>query len=167
MFLCLYTFFSLSHRAPQLNSYALTYDQHLARLIEVLFTMCGGVRAVAFVCVSVRSCVRFCTFACACPQVTGFRPLQLTQSFGHRSQCLAVTVEVALGQHGRHQSQDGPQGAAVLAATAPGATRFLERVHAALELDQTLSDAGVLQTGERGSVTRRTLTVKHEAIQTQ
>lgn len=37
----------------QLNSYALTYDRHLADLIEVLFTMCGGVTALAFVCVCV------------------------------------------------------------------------------------------------------------------
>lgn len=81
-------------------------------------------------------------------QVTAFRALQLTQSLGHRSQGLAVTVEVTLGQHGRHQSQDGPQGAALLAAAAPGATRFLERVHATLQLDQTLSDAGVLQKQE-------------------
>lgn len=99
--------------------------------------------------------MRFCTFACASAQVTAFRALQLTQSFGHRSQGLAVTVEVTLGQHGRHQSQDGPQGAALLAAAAPGATRFLERVHATLQLDQTLSDAGVLQTGEHARVTRR------------
>lgn len=37
----------------QLNSYALTYDGHLAGLIEVLFTMCGGVTVLAFVCVCV------------------------------------------------------------------------------------------------------------------
>lgn len=83
---------------PESNSYALTYDQHLARLIEVLFTMCGGVGAAALVR------VRVCFFARlrASPQVTDFCAPQLTQSLGHRSQCLAVTVEVTLGQHGRH-----------------------------------------------------------------
>lgn len=50
--LCSYTQFF--HCAVQLNSYALTYDQHLAGLIEFLFTMCGGVTAVAFVCVCYR-----------------------------------------------------------------------------------------------------------------
>lgn len=42
----------------QLNSYALTYDRHFAGLIEVLFTMCGGVTALAFLCVCV--CLSVC-----------------------------------------------------------------------------------------------------------
>lgn len=37
----------------QLNSYALTYDRRLAGLIEVLFTMCGGATALAFMCAHV------------------------------------------------------------------------------------------------------------------
>lgn len=72
----------------------------------------------------------------------------LTQSFGHGSQCLAVAVEVTLGQHGRHQGQDGPQRAALLAPAAPGATGLLQGVNAALQLDQPLSDATVLPRGE-------------------
>ena len=55
---CMYTEFFSSFSA-QLNSYALTYDRHLAGLIEVLFTMCGGVTALAFVhvCVCICLCV--------------------------------------------------------------------------------------------------------------
>lgn len=45
--------------SAQLNSYALTYDRRLAGLIEVLFTVCGGVTTLAFV--SVYVCVfRLC-----------------------------------------------------------------------------------------------------------
>lgn len=50
---CMYAKF-FSSFSVQLNSYALTYDRHLAGLIEVLFTMCGGATALAFVCVCVQ-----------------------------------------------------------------------------------------------------------------
>lgn len=56
LFMCACTQF-FSSLSVQLNSYALTYDRRLAGLIEALFTMCGGVTTLAFVCM--------CTF-CLC-----------------------------------------------------------------------------------------------------
>ncbi len=83
---CMYAEF-FSSFSVQLNSYALTYDRHLAGLIEVLFTMCGGVTALVFVCVH---------------RGGGYKCVLLTQSFGHRPKGLAVTVEVTLCQYSCH-----------------------------------------------------------------
>lgn len=91
-----------------------------------------------------------CVCVCVCSIDGGYKRVQLTESLGHRTEGLAVAVEVTLCQHRCHQCQDGSQGVVLLAPVTPGAAGVLEGAHAALQLNEALLDASGLQDSAHG-----------------